>query len=351
MSENVECVVKAVNRPKGSRFHQQRLKSWRPVLTAEGIFPVFLAIGILFIPVGVGLLIASNQVFERVFEYTHCERSDVSGSNMQVRCSEEVRKPSFYGSYRFCPCTVSFTLSTAIKGQVYFFYGLSNFFQNHRRYVLSKDDLQLNGETGVLSEHCEPYRFDAQKRAYAPCGAIAMSLFNDTFSMKYHGPSNAPLTAPIDVPMSKKNIAWRSDVDRKFGRPPNSSWANTVKPESWPKTALERSPDAYSGDEELLVWMRPAALPTFRKLHRIIDHEGVFKSGMPAGQYTVDIGYAYPVTQFGGTKRFILSTTNFLGGSNPTLGIAYIVMGAISLLLGFLFLILNYRLPRRLKPN
>ncbi|KAF5400755.1 Cell cycle control protein 50A [Paragonimus heterotremus] len=337
----------------GSRFHQQRLKSWRPVLTAEGIFPVFLAIGILFIPVGVGLLIASNQVFERIFEYTHCERSDISGGNMQVRCSEEVRKASFYGSYRFCPCTVSFTLSTAIKGQIYFFYGLSNFFQNHRRYVLSKDDLQLHGETGVLSEHCEPYRLDAQKRAYAPCGAIAMSLFNglvvpsfapclrlfpDTFSMTYHGPNSAPLAAPINVPMSKKNIAWRSDVDRKYGRPPNNSWANTVKPESWPKTALERSPDAYSGDEELLVWMRPAALPTFRKLHRIIEHKGVFES-------------AYPVTQFGGTKRFILSTTNFLGGSNPTLGIAYIVMGAISLLLGFLFLILHYRLPRRLKPN
>ncbi|KAG5450944.1 Cell cycle control protein 50A [Clonorchis sinensis] len=54
----------------------------------------------------------------------------------------------------------------------------------------------------------------------------------------------------------------------------------------------------------------------------------------------------YPVTQFGGTKRFILSTESWLGGRNPTLGIAYIVVGSICLVLGILFLILHYRLPR-----
>ncbi|CAH8614601.1 unnamed protein product [Dicrocoelium dendriticum] len=227
-----------------------------------------------------------------------------------------------------------------LREEVYLYYGLSNFFQNHRRYILSKDDAQLLGGTGPLSEDCEPYRLNPQKIPYAPCGAIAMSLFNDTFVLNYHGTTDAPLSSPVTVPMSNRSIAWRSDVDRKYGKPPASYWNRTVKPDSWPETAIERSPDAYPGDEELLVWMRPAALPTFRKLHRIIP------SGLKAGRYTIDVGYAYPVTQFGGTKRVILSTSSWLGGRNPTLGIAYIVVGSISLLLGILFLLLHCCLPR-----
>ncbi|TGZ58213.1 hypothetical protein CRM22_009709 [Opisthorchis felineus] len=338
---------KLVNKPKNTRFHQQRLKSWRPVLTAKGAYPMFLAIGLVFIPIGVALLVTSNKVFERVFEYTHCERSPAA--MVPSRCSEEVRAPAFYQNYQSCPCTVSFTLDEAVDGQVYFFYGLSNFFQNHRRYIMSKDDAQLLGGTGPLSDACEPYRTNPQGVPYAPCGAIANSLFNDTFTLKYHGSTGSPLAQPVNVPMSNKNIAWRSDVDKKFGQPPASYWGQTVKPDSWPVPAVNRSPEAFRGDEELIVWMRAAALPTFRKLHRLIEHTGQFQSGLPAGSYSVDIGYSYPVTQFGGTKRFILSTGSWLGGRNPTLGIAYIVVGSICLALGILFLILHYRLPRRVR--
>lgn len=30
------------------------------------------------------------------------------------------------------------------------YYGLSNFYQNHRRYVKSRDDSQLNGDSSAL---------------------------------------------------------------------------------------------------------------------------------------------------------------------------------------------------------
>ena len=51
--------------------------------------------------------------------------------------------------------------------------------QNHRRYVRSRDDLQLNGKLKEkkVSSDCEPFaKFN--KSPIAPCGAIANSLFN-----------------------------------------------------------------------------------------------------------------------------------------------------------------------------
>lgn len=71
-----------------------------------------------------------------------------------------------------------------LKGPLHVFYGLTNFFQNHRRYVMSRDDEQLNGKLiTVPSADCEPYRYNENggtRKIIAPCGAIANSLFNGT---------------------------------------------------------------------------------------------------------------------------------------------------------------------------
>lgn len=55
----------------------------------------------------------------------------------------------------------------------------------------------------------------------------------------------------------------------------------------------------------------------------------------------------YPVVSFDGTKRMILSTTSVLGGKNPFLGIAYIVVGAICITLGLALLFIHMRCSRR----
>ena len=70
------------------------------------------------------------------------------------------------------------------------YYSLTNFYQNHRRYVKSRDDNQLLGERtsySSLTADCEPFRGVANTTLpgggvpYAPCGAIANSLFNGLF--------------------------------------------------------------------------------------------------------------------------------------------------------------------------
>jgi len=45
-------------------------------------------------------------------------------------------------------------------------------------------------------------------------------------------------------------------------------------------------------NEDLIVWMRTAALPTFRKLYRRVSHvDATFRDGLPAGNYTLNVGY------------------------------------------------------------
>jgi hypothetical protein len=55
----------------------------------------------------------------------------------------------------------------------------------------------------------------------------------------------------------------------------------------------------------------------------------------------------YPVVGFSGTKSFIISTTTWIGGKNPFLGIAYLVVGSLCILLGFCFLIIHFKFSRK----
>lgn len=81
-----------------------------------------------------------------------------------------------------------------------------------------------------------------------------------------------------------------------------------------------------------MVWMRTAALPTFRKLWGVIDDN--FDSG---DLLTIDVVANFEVLSFSGGKSVVISTAGEFGGRNPYLGVAYVVVGSISLFLGFVF--------------
>ena len=50
--------------PKNSKFKQQALPAWQPILTAGTVLPTFFVIGVAFIPIGVGLMYFSDTVKE-----------------------------------------------------------------------------------------------------------------------------------------------------------------------------------------------------------------------------------------------------------------------------------------------
>ena len=58
-------------------------------------------------------------------------------------------------------------------------------------------------------------------------------------------------------------------------------------------------------------------------------------------------GLDFPVKDFNGKKQFILTTPSWIGGKNPFLGIAYIVLGCLCLIFGFVFLVIHMKLRTR----
>lgn len=82
-----------------------------------------------------------------------------------------------------------------------------------------------------------------------------------------------------------------------------------------------------------MVWMRTAGLPDFRKLW------GRFNNGLKAGTYTLGVYNQYDVASFGGSKSWVLSTTNAFGGKNYFLAICYLVVGSLCFVFALIFLI------------
>ncbi|KAA8523400.1 hypothetical protein F0562_009823 [Nyssa sinensis] len=135
-----------------------------------------------------------------------------------------------------------------------------------------------------------------------PCGLIAWSLFNDTYSFSRN---NQQLT------LNKKGISWKSDRDHKFGK--------NVYPKNFQNGKLIggahlNSSIPLSEQEGLIVWMRTAALPTFRKLY------GKIEVDLHAGEVIqVTLENNYNTYSFNGKKKLVLSTTSWLGGKNDFL--------------------------------
>ncbi|NWI76743.1 CC50A protein, partial [Dryoscopus gambensis] len=237
-----------------------------------------------------------------------------------------------------CTCTINFTLEHSFESNVFMYYGLSNFYQNHRRYVKSRDDSQLNGDNSSLlnpSKECEPYRTNEDK-PIAPCGAIANSMFNGMVTL---------LTYHLDG-----SVIWLCYSVLYLKHYYFCLILGTTKPVNWPKPVymLDSEPDNNGFiNEDFIVWMRTAALPTFRKLYRLIERKNNLQPTLQAGRYSLDIAYNYPVHSFDGRKRMILSTISWMGGKNPFLGIAYITVGSICFFLGVVLLIIHHKYGNR----
>ena len=283
-------------RVKQSRFKQQNLPAWRPVPTILSIVIVFAIFGILFIILGIVLLIYSNKVKSAEIEYTDCTLGQI--------------------------CNKQLTLEDDIDSPVFVYYQLNGFFQNSRRYVKSKETDQLTGDDISVHDECEPAEKNKEMgfspsqtaldgsaldpEAYAvPCGLMAKTFFNDTFSFSI---------GSTDLTVDETNIAF--DKDKKLYD------ENPDRSKQWMDMT----------NEHFLVWMRPSGLPNPKKLWGRIDRD--LKQGE---KIDIAINNNYDVSHYKGKKKIVLSNATKFGGKNKFLGISYIVVGALSILCAIIF--------------
>ena len=184
-------------------------------------------------------------------------------------------------------CSLRFQIPDDIGPPVLLYYRLSNFFQNHRRYVKSLDSTQLKGSAETSTSACNPLSTNGTGLPYYPCGLIANSLFNDSYGNPILLDPPHSSADNETYPMSNQGIAWASDKDL-YGVT-QYKWNQVAPPPNW----MVRYPNGYTPDqpppnlhtdEAFQVWMRTAGLPTFSKL-ALRNDTGVMQSGM----YQVDI--------------------------------------------------------------
>lgn len=201
--------------PKNSNFKQQTMKAYKPVPTVKSAAIIFTVLGIIFIIVGAVLLSYSLEIIEYKERYDN---------------KDDCKKTDKGESYT---CSVTFKVKEKMKEPVYFYYQLNNFYQNHRRYVKSKSAKQLAGDSiskSTADVDCDPVvtmkdlkrsadtlwgdwsEEDATSDSIVanPCGLIAKTFFNDTYSMQK--------STGEKVEIKEDDIAWQSDKDNKFKR-------------------------------------------------------------------------------------------------------------------------------------
>lgn len=366
-------------RSAGSAFKQQTLKAWRPILTPKLVILLFSSVGIIFVPIGAIILGVSNQVVEVTSE-------DYASSCCIANCDAK----ETWKRIEKNPCDVKITVPATMKPPIYVYYKLTRYYQNHRRYVRSRDDNQLKGKVRTAAKllDSDSCKFHVIANSTAdmsdpsnvinPCGLVAYSVFNDSFAL--HDKNG------VMIALNESGIAWPSDLQYKFKNSDNGTTGQNFPqfahwrasscaqlPTAAQRTACDAAglPEAgwcYPGsgycveDEHFVVWMRAAGLPSFRKLYARIETE------IPAGTYTVRVSngqldaatgsyvsaasggalqtFLYPVSSFGGTKAVVLSTTTWIGGRNLFLGYAYVIVGVVCVVLAICFLV-KQRLTQR----
>ncbi|VDB90122.1 unnamed protein product [Peniophora sp. CBMAI 1063] len=351
-----------------ANLKQQRLKSKELILNPTTTIITLFVIGLLFAPIGAVYVWGSGLVTEITIDYTDCDQlsaaSDQTSAASQLTTvpnyKYRLRTGSSSASYsapqyalinnpsgsvgQTSQCLLRFDIPYDLDASVFLYYQISNFLQNHRRYVQSRDNDQLLGKHRTRSNldgsQCDAL-YQANNKVIYPCGLIANSQFNDSYGLTLASASGGSAYTLTD-----KGISWPKESN-KYVAQPNYNVDEITPPPNW---AL-RYPNGYANasdipnlaaDEHFQVWMRNSGTPTFSKLYARNDDDT-----LRAGTYDLIINLNYPVREWSGKKSIVLTTVAWIGGKNAFLGWSYVAASAFIVLLACIAAIRNFIRPLR----
>ena len=131
--EDLVRIQEKIEKLKQSKFKQQMLPAWRPVPSFGSTMIIFGIFGLIFLTLGITLYVMSERIQGMVEQYDGCGVPvPIDGTKLQDM--KELNG-----------CEKEINIGSTIKAPIYVYYQLDNFYQNHRRYVKSRSNLQLMG--------------------------------------------------------------------------------------------------------------------------------------------------------------------------------------------------------------
>ncbi|KAK4452355.1 ligand-effect modulator 3 family [Podospora aff. communis PSN243] len=364
------------NRPPNTAFRQQRMKAWQCVLTPKLIVTIFSILAAIYLGFGAYLTWLAHTVRDLRIDYTDCVRDapktelgPLPPKYISAHFSDNLPLDPYQAQWQVIKqnvtyhnysrerdiCQVEFNIPERLEPSVSFYYYLENFYQNHRRYVASFNAKQLLGEAvdghTINESTCQPIAHDINGKIVYPCGIIANSMFNDTFSsptlLSVPNPDGVPETERVYAMENNTGIAWPGLSDL-YGKT-SYRLDQIVPPPNWHEAYLygytnESPPPDLHTWEAFQNWMMLAASPNFYKLYQRNDREP-----MLAGTYQINITSNFDTNLYNGRKSFVITTVSTMGSRNIWPGIIFLIVGGVCLILDVYF-ILSFFLwkPRKL---
>eukprot|EP00922_Rhytidocystis_sp_ex-Travisia-forbesii_P053812 GHVS01079871.1.p1 GENE.GHVS01079871.1~~GHVS01079871.1.p1 ORF type:complete len:330 (+),score=57.60 GHVS01079871.1:115-1104(+) len=272
---------------------------------------------------------------------------------------------------------------TVPKGEAYLYYRLTDFYQNNRQYLNSVSYSQLQEPLKYKQQsqlgQCDPmitldqypgtlvgrYYGDgvmwrrrggldnsgengdsdissADSTVLSPCGLMALSVFNDTFSLFSENPLSESASSFL-VPLNESSsvIDWPGDATALFRGPSLEDKGTSTEDDGsvlyWLETAQwkkifsqEHGGGVGVENAHFREWMRPAATSSFSKLYGRIESSFTLP-------LWVRIHDRYPISVYtSGTGRKFVELRWIPSGSLPAplpdLGLGFLITAAVAAL-------------------
>ncbi|TYZ63700.1 hypothetical protein PybrP1_004035 [[Pythium] brassicae (nom. inval.)] len=387
------------NRPENTRWAQQKLPMWEPMLTLSWTIGICFFVAATCLALGIAIVLTSSDLTtvrvvydggsdtnvtdrgDAVAQQKHSEVANLSNCLLDTR---EMAN-SFHANHT---CFVTITLPEAISGAAHVYYELTGFHQHHRRFVSSVDRTQFTDEwrEGIPTTMCAPLEkleselcdvsvcdpASKRERKAFPCGIVANTMFNDIFWL-HDGvlPNSSDTLGPTDL-VSKgvartypshnaKNPTWAVSLTEYLPVWHNPNFSRIIAPVSgdrtphltsdytnstaWVHDPLDQRFGVGTGveNEHWRVWVDGAATQPFRKAYGRIERD------LPAGTKLVfAVQSNFFVRSFGGSKALVVSELSWVGSENLALGVFYLAVGGIFGVAGVLFAVRKCTNPRPL---